>query len=120
MKKIFFKSISVITVSILLTSCSGLHTGYMSSSAALSSGNFIYAKQNVRGSATASYFLGLIGGMEKETLVDDAKQKLLADNPLKDGQALANLTVNFKTSFYFGMIFRKVTCTVTADVVEFK
>jgi hypothetical protein len=38
---------------------------------------------------------------------------------LNKNQALVNLTVNFKNSYYLG-IFQTVTCTVTADVVEFK
>ena len=45
---------------------------------------------------------------------------MLASNPLKSNQAFANVTVNFKSAFYFGLLLRKVKCTVTADVVEFK
>jgi hypothetical protein len=45
---------------------------------------------------------------------------MLATNPLKENQTLANVTVNFKKSFYFGLIYSTVKCTVTADVVEFK
>jgi hypothetical protein len=45
---------------------------------------------------------------------------MLAENPLKDNQTLANLTVNFKKSLYLGLIYSTVKCTVTADIVEFK
>ena len=119
MNKLFLKSIIAITISIFMTSCFANFTGYMSNSAALSSSNFSYAKQNIKGNASARYILGF-GGMAKETLVDDAKQEMLASNPLKSNQAFANVTVNFKSAFYFGLLLRKVKCTVTADVVEFK
>ena len=46
-------------------------------------------------------------------------QRLLIENPLKSNQALSNLTVNFKNSFILGIV-STVTCTVTADIVEFK
>lgn len=119
MKKVILKSIFAMTIAIFISSCAAVHSGYMSNSAALSSANFSYVKQNIKGKATATYVLG-IGGLAKETLVDNAKQQMLASTPLKSNQTLANLTVNFKSSFYLGVLFRTVTCTVTADVVEFK
>ena len=118
MKNFLLKSTLAVLVTLLLASCSAGHSGYMASSANLSSANFSYLKQNVKGESTATYILG-IGGLAKETLVNDAKLNLLAQSPLKNNQALSNLTVNFKSSFYLG-IFSTVTCTVTADVVEFK
>ncbi|GAB3541454.1 hypothetical protein GCM10027443_40750 [Pontibacter brevis] len=90
----------------------------MASSASLNSANFAYAKQNIKGESTATYVFG-IGGMAKESLVANAKQQMLASNPLSANQALANLTVSYKSSFYLGLLYRTVTCTVTADVVEF-
>jgi len=42
----------------------------------------------------------------------------LQNNPLKEGQALANVTVDFKNSIIFFVMTEKVT--VTADIVEFK
>ena len=119
MKKVMLKSIFAITIAIFISSCAAFHSGYMSNSAALSSANFSYVKQNIKGKATATYVLG-IGGLAKETLVDNAKQQMLASNPLKSNQTFANLTVNFKSSFYLGVLIRTVKCTVTADVVEFK
>ncbi|MBF2709315.1 hypothetical protein IR213_12040 [Flavobacterium soyangense] len=106
-------------LALLLTSCSAVHSGSMENSASLSSANFSYVKQNIEGKAQATYVLG-IGGLAKETLVNNAKQKMLAENPLRDNQTLANLTVNFKKSYYLGLIYSTVKCTVTADVVEFK
>nr|WP_315130358.1 DUF6567 family protein [uncultured Flavobacterium sp.] len=119
MKKIILKSALAIMLVLSITSCSAVHSGAMENSASLSSANFSYAKQNIQGKSQATYVLG-IGGLAKETLVNEAKQKMLAENPLKDNQTLANLTVNFKKSLYLGLIYSTVKCTVTADVVEFK
>jgi hypothetical protein len=95
----------------------GLHSGYMASSAALGSANFSYSKMNAKGTASAKYILG-IGGLDKNNLVNAAKQNLLATNPLEANQALVNITVNFKTEIYF-LIYIKVKCIVTADFVTF-
>jgi hypothetical protein len=108
----------VVLLTIMLSSCATLHSGYMNNSAALSQPNFTYVQKNVQGFPTATYFLG-IGGLSKETLVNSAKMNLLDVALLKDNQALVNTTVNFATSFYLGLLIT-VTCTVTADVVEFK
>ena len=118
MKKIILKSVLAITIVIFASSCSAYHSGYMANSASLSAANFSYAKQNIKGEATATYILG-IGGLAKETLVDNAKQQMLNANPLKSNQTFANLTVNFKASYYLG-VYKTLKCTVTADVVEFK
>jgi len=119
MKKLCLKSVIAISIIALFSSCMAMHSGYMSNSAALSSANFSYVTQNIKGKSTATYILG-IGGLAKETLVDNAKKQMLESNPLKSNQVLANLTVNFKTSLYFGYIYKTVTCTVTADIVQFK
>ncbi len=94
-----------------------LHSGYMANSAALSGANFSYSKMNAKGTSSAEYFLG-IGGLDKNNLVNAAKQNLLATNTLEANQALANVTVNFKTEIYF-LIYIKVKCSVTADIVTF-
>ncbi|WP_291101585.1 MULTISPECIES: DUF6567 family protein [unclassified Flavobacterium] len=118
MKKIILRTAIALIITVFISSCGATHSGYMTNSAALSSANFSYLKQNINGEATATYVLG-IGGLAKETLVDNAKQKMLENNPLKSNQTFANLTVNFKSSYYLGL-FGKVKCTVTADIVEFK
>ena len=90
----------------------------MASSASLSSANFSYTKMNAMGKSSTTYIFG-IGGLDRETLVNDAKQDLLANNPLQSNQALSNVTVNFKMVTYAG-IYGTSTCTVTADIVTFK
>ena len=114
MRKIKFSSI-IIIVSILLSSCS-YHSGYMNNSVSLNQANFKYNYQSVSGSASTVLFLG-IGGFNTDKIVDDAKKDLLRNHPLKSNQALANITVNWRNSFY--IIVMSTTCTVSADIVEF-
>lgn len=108
----------VLFLAVVFSSCATLHTGYMNDSVALSQPNFSYIQRNVQGVSTATYFLG-IGGLSKETLVNSAKMNLMDIALLKDNQALVNTTVNFANSYYLGLVI-KITCTVTADVVQFK
>jgi hypothetical protein len=119
MKKIILKSAMAVVFALSIASCSAVHSGSMENSASLGSANFSYVKQNIKGESQATYVLG-IGGFAKEALLNDAKQKMIAENPLRDNQTLANLTVNYKKSYYLGLIYSTVKCTVTADVVEFK
>ena len=118
MKNLFSKIALVVFASTLLSSCMATHSGYMSNSTSLNQSNFEYVKNNIGGVEQVTYILG-IGGMAKETLVANAKMNMLESYPLKANQALSNLTVNMKTSYKLGLIVT-VTCTVTADVVEFK
>lgn len=117
MKTNFLKVSLFAAIALIFSSCVALHNGYMSNSASLSSANFSYIKKDAKASETATYFLA-IGGF-KESLVAKAKEKLIAENSLQDNQALANITVNFKNSSYFGIV-TTVKCTISADIVEFK
>lgn len=103
---------------LFLQSCLATHTGIVNNSAALSQANFAYKSQNLSGSSTAHYVLG-IGGMAKESLISEAKRDLMQKASLKENQTLANVTVSFKNSNYLG-VYIVVNCLVTADVVEFK
>ena len=113
MKKVFYPIVMAAT----LTSCAASHSGIFTGSAALSSANFTYTKKEVTGRSTATYILG-IGGLAKQTLVDQAKQAMLTNNELKNGEALANVSVNFKNATYL-FVYHTVTCIVTADIVAF-
>ena len=99
----------------LLSSCA-FHSGMMNNSVQLNQNNFKYVR-NASGEAKTSKLLG-IGGLDKSALVAEAKMDLLSNYPLKDGQALANIVVDFKTSLLLILIETQVT--VTADIVEFK
>lgn len=114
MKRLIFTLIAVIT----LTGCVSIHTGISTSSASLNKNNFIYVAKNVKGTATVTQYIALIPG-GKNTLVNDAKQKILRKYPLKDNQALSNITIDFKRSLILGPLVTRNKCTVTADIVEF-
>ena len=106
----------VVVIGVVSLSSCGTHTGTMYNSTSLSQPNFKYVQKNIKGSATSVYFLG-IGGFS-ESIAAEAKQNMLSKVDLKPNQALANLTVNWKSGFYI-LLFNK-TCTVTADIVEFE
>lgn len=113
-KKLLKTTIGFLFIS-LLTSCA-IHSGMMNNSVQLNQNNFRYIR-NASGQAKTNKILG-IGGNEKQALVAEAKKNLLDNYPLKDGQALANIVVDFKTSYF--IIFLENKVTVTADIVEFK
>ncbi len=105
-----------IVVSITLLSSCAVHNGFMKNSASLSEANFSYVNQSISGMSSAQYVFA-IGGLDRQALVEEAKKDMLKDNPLQPNQVLANVTVNWKYSFY--VVVFKTECTVTADVVEF-
>jgi hypothetical protein len=106
--------IFVILMLIIFSSCA-THMGMISGDASLSSNNFRMVKM-IEGTAKTTKIFG-IGGLGKEALVLEAKKDLLQNYPLKDGLALANVTLDFKNSFILFVNTQKVT--VSADLVEF-
>lgn len=119
MKNNFLNSISVIFLIAFLSGCS-VHQGYIVNSTSLSSNNFKYVHKDLKGTVAVTYFLGLGGGAgpDKQAIMELAKKDLLAETPLEDNQALANLTVSWKKTFVLPLIVTS-RCTITADVVEF-
>lgn len=115
MKK-YFKIFGFIAAISLLTSGCATHTGIGMSSASISENNFKMVRY-AKGEATATKIFG-IGGLGKDALVAEAKQDMLANYPLEEGQALANMTVDFKNSIVLIVITTKVT--VTADIIQFE
>jgi len=87
----------------------------MTGNAVLSSNNFKII-EFAHGTSTTTHILG-IGGLSSDALVLEAKRNLLRSSPLRKGQALANITVDFKRAYYF--LVNKTTVTVTADIVDF-
>jgi len=69
------------------------------------------------GFAKASYFLG-IGGLNKVQLVQNAKEDMYSSNPLKENEVYANVSLNFKSSFF--IIYYKREVFITADVISKK
>jgi len=103
---------------IFFSGCIATHIGMMSDSASLDSPNFVYIKQNVFGESQATYVLG-IGGEARQALVLEAKKSMMKQNPLLRNQALANVSVSYKTTSFVGFLVTTVRCTVSADIVEF-
>lgn len=118
MKRNLLNSILFVSISLFLMSCIATHYGNMSDSAALGSPNFRYKRQNVVGVSQATYVLG-IGGVARQSLILEAKKAMLRENPLLDNQALANVSVSYKTTGFLGFVVTTVICTVSADIVEF-
>ena len=114
------KIIKFLFLSIFITGFSNcaMHTGYMQSSASLSSNNFSYVKRDVQGTAKATYVFG-IGGLKRTALVNDAKKNLLDNYQLQNNQALVDITVNWKQTMIMPFVMFN-RCTVTASIVEFK
>jgi hypothetical protein len=107
----------IIVIGVLAFSSCAVHNGFMSNSASLSQANFSYTATSISGEASTVKVFGL-GGLAEKAIVEAAKKDMLKKHPLEANQALANVTVNWKTGFYF--FIQTNTCTVTADVVEFK
>lgn len=99
---------------IVFSSCA-IHVGTITGDASISKKNFKMVGM-AEGTATTTKIFGL-GGLRKDALVNDAKKDLLQNNPLKDGQALANVTLDFKNSFI--LFVNKQKATVSADIIEF-
>lgn len=108
--KVFISGI----VLIFAASCA-VHNGTMINSASLSHNNFKIIG-NVTGSSTSKIILGF-GGMKKDALTLEAKQNMQSMYPLHAGQAYANITVDYKRSYWVFGITTK--CTINADVVQF-
>lgn len=113
MKPIY--SLITLLSAILLSSCA-FHSGNMTGNASLNARNF-EIKTIVIGTAKTSHIFG-IGGLKQQALVYEAKKDLYRSYPLSEGEAFANISVDFKRSYFF--IVNTTIATITADVVEFK
>lgn len=107
----FFLLLILIT---FLTSCA-THQGYMGSNAVIVNKEF-RVLGIAKGQAHSTRVLG-IGGLHSDALVYDAKNDLYSSIELKPGQALTNITVDFKRSYY--LVFSRTKVTVTAEIVDF-
>ena len=120
MKRNTLLFVAILAVSIFVTGCAASHSGMLlnQTSVQLSQNNFSYVATNQSGEATVTYILG-IGGMAKKSLLYDAVKDLHDKRKLEDGQAWVNQTENFKTTVKLGIVVT-TTCTVSADIIQFK
>lgn len=110
----YIKASIIIGVTVLVSSCAH-HIGTMSGSASITNNNFKITETAV-GSAKTTKFLGL-GSVKKNGLVYEAKTDLLNNYPLKPGQALGNVTVDFKFSYFF--LITQTKAIIHADIIDF-
>lgn len=106
--------VTILTIALLTTSCA-YHGGIMTGNASLSNNNFKIIGV-AKGVASTTKIIGM-GGLDKQSLVYEAKKDLYKNFPLKPGQALANISVDFSDAFYF--ILNKTTVTIHAEVVDY-
>jgi hypothetical protein len=104
-----------ISILILLLSACAIHTGNTSSNAAVTDENF-RIMDLVYGQAQTTQVFGF-GGLKPDALVLDAKREMYRNHPLEAGQMFANITVDYKRSFYLIVVTTMVT--VSADVIQF-
>lgn len=110
--------VTVLSFFSILTGCITTQIGNITGSASLNAPNFTYNKQNIFGEATTTYVLS-IGSESRQSLIMEAKKNMLKRNPLQKNQALANVSVSYRTTHFIGFLMTTVNCTVSADVVEF-
>ncbi|MCU4162461.1 DUF6567 family protein [Carboxylicivirga caseinilyticus] len=99
---------------LLLSSCA-VHSGMITGNASLNDANFQIIGLGV-GQAKTTQVFGL-GGLKKDALTLEAKRNLYENHPLQPGQALANVTVDFKRSCF--PIVTKTQAIVSAEIVDF-
>lgn len=101
-----------------LNSCVMPKCGSITSTTTVNSNNTKVINPHVKGVGSATFVFGIGGRFDNSGLVESAKTHLLQRYPLKDGQALANVTLDYNTMIILG-IYVKVSCVMTADIVEF-
>lgn len=100
-------------VIITLSSCA-FHTGTVSTDLAPEN---VYYESIASGYSQTTHVFG-IGGLQRKTLIQDAKKDLYYKNPLKPGQRYLNMVVDIKTTLV--LCVAVVNCNVTADIISVK
>src|SRR5690554_2287325 len=101
--------------SVFIFGSCAFHSGMMTSNASLS-GNDFEILSIESGTAKTTHIFGF-GGLNHQALVFEAKKNMYRSSPLKKGQAFANVSVDFKRSYF--PIVRTTYVTITADLVQF-
>ncbi len=105
----------IIFLSMTLLSSCAYHSGVMTGNAFLSDSDFTIVDLAI-GRAEITKVFGL-GGISTDALVFEAKRNLYKNYPLSKGQALANVTVDYKKEFY--LLYSKNVVIISAEVVDF-
>ena len=112
MKRILSYKVILVFVVLTLTACTMVHKGQIVS---LDYGQTVSPQNQAIGIASAYYFLGL-GGAGTVTLLKKAKDDLIRNRPLKDGEKYVNVNLNSSTFFFF--FFTRHRYAITADVLS--
>ena len=113
MKKILF----LFLITSFLSSCMVMHSGNMVESSGPNQNNFTYIN-NAVGSSSATYILGF-GGFGHKGLVREAKNDLIKNYPVKNGEALINFTVDVSTKYFLNLVIIK-SVVVSADIIKYQ
>jgi hypothetical protein len=108
-------SFLVLIYTVLSSSCA-VHLGDFNASTSIQDANFIVVKP-VCGFSVAQYVFGF-GGLNTQRLVFEAKENLYINANLQKNQAIANVVVDNKYSFFLPF-YLSHTVYLSADVVEF-
>ncbi len=105
---------AAIIVALFVSSCAN-HFGMLSSNAVVVNDQFRVVGLGIGESETTKIFG--IGGLNKSALVYEAKKDLYKNINLEKGQALTNISVDFKRTDL--LVYSKTKVYVTAEIVDF-
>jgi len=121
MKRLVF-AVCAMWCCVWLFACAGISTGgglLNETTVVLEKGNYKYKAQGLVGKGQSVYLLGIGGMATPSGLLGEAKLDLLKKYPLKDTEALVNMTAETRTSTIFGILTIK-KAIISADVIEFQ
>jgi len=112
MKRILSFKVFLVFFVLSLTACTMVHNGQIVS---LDYGHEVSPQNQAVGTYSVNYLLGL-GGTSTTVMLKEAKDDLIRNRPLKEGEKYVN--VNLNSSTFFFLFFTKHRYTITADVIS--
>ncbi|MBP6091267.1 MAG: hypothetical protein KA521_08440 [Crocinitomicaceae bacterium] len=112
MKRILSYKVILVFVVLTLTACTMVHKGQIVS---LDYGQEVSPQNQAVGTYSVNYLFGL-GGTSTTVMLKEAKDDLIRNRPLKEGEKYVN--VNLNSSTFFFLFFTKHRYSITADVVS--
>lgn len=120
MKK-FFSICAFVAATLSLTGCVGVantvSNNLTQTQVVLSDNNFKVVGQ-AYGEASATYIC-FIGGLSRKALYNNAVSEMTKNANLKGSQTLTNTTMHYSTQM-ITPFYVKVTCSASANIVQFK
>jgi hypothetical protein len=112
MKRILSFKVFLVFAVLSLTACTMVHNGQIVS---LDHGQAVSPQNQAVGTYSVNYLLGL-GGTSTTVMLKEAKDDLIRNRPLKEGEKYVN--VNLNSSTFFFLFFTIHRYTITADVLS--